>query len=135
MEDKTLKWSSHPIRTKKKGTIFLILVMILFWVLVWFSTESILFLIISIVILSGALSPFFLPTEYELTPEKIKVKFVLSNKEKTWGNYKSFYIDRNGVLLSPFEKPSRLENFRGIYLRFDKNKDEVVNFISSRIKK
>jgi hypothetical protein len=87
------------------------------------------------VILSGALSPFFLPTEYELTPEKIKVKFFLSNKEKAWGDYKSFYVDRNGVLLSPFEKPSRLENFRGIYLRFDKNKDEVVNYISSKIGK
>jgi len=135
MEDQILRWSSHPIKTKRKGAIFLILVMILFWVLVWFSTESFLFLIISIIILSGALSPFFLPTKYELTPEKIRVKFFLSNKEKTWEDYKSFYIDRNGVLLSPFDKPSRLENFRGIYLRFAQNKDEVINFISSKLGK
>jgi hypothetical protein len=135
MEDQILRWSSHPIKNKKKGAIFLVLVMILFWVLVWFSTGSILFLVISVIILSGALSSFFLPTEYELTPGKIKVKFFLTNKEKTWEDYKSFYIDRNGVLLSPFDKPSRLENFRGIYLRFDKNKEEVIKFISSKLGK
>ncbi|MCJ7458582.1 MAG: hypothetical protein MUP17_06300, partial [candidate division Zixibacteria bacterium] len=64
----------------------------------------------------------------------LKVKFFFNTRKMEWGKYRSFYMDKNGVLLSPFEKPSRLENFRGIYLRFNQNKDEVVNFIKQRIK-
>jgi len=63
------------------------------------------------------------------------VKFLFSQKEKDWTFYRSFYVDKNGVLLSPFERPSRLENFRGVYIRFHQNKDRVVEFVSSRIKK
>ena len=37
------------------------------------------------------------------------------------------------VLLSPFGHPSRLENFRGIYLIFNENKNEIVEFIKSHI--
>jgi len=105
------------------------------WLSVYLTTFSILMTIISVFILSGAVAPFFLPTEYELTSDKIKVRFFFSQKEKEWSFCRSFYVDKNGVLLSPFERPSRLENFRGIYIRFDQNKDQVVKFVSARIKK
>ncbi len=105
------------------------------WISVYLTTFSVLMTVISIIILSGALLPFFLPTNYELTSDRIKVRFLFSQKEKEWSHYRSFYVDKNGVLLSPFEGPSRLENFRGIYIRFDQNRDQVVEFVSSRIKK
>jgi hypothetical protein len=44
-------------------------------------------------------------------------------------------VDKNGVLLSPFAGRSRLENFRGVYVRFGQNKDQVVNFVRSKIEK
>ena len=41
------------------------------------------------------------------------------------------YPGRRGVLLSPFLGPSRLENFRGFYLRYGKdNKTEVDEFLA-----
>lgn len=43
--------------------------------------------------------------------------------------FRSFYPDKRGVLLSPFTRPSRLENFRGVYVRYDGNKDEVDAFV------
>ena len=57
------------------------------------------------------------------------VKSLFTRQEKGWKNYKSFYVDKNGILLSPFKKPSRLENFRGVYIRFHKNKEDVINFV------
>ena len=44
-----------------------------------------------------------------------------------------YYVDKSGVLLSPFIRPSRLENFRGLYVRFAGNKDEVMRIVSERI--
>jgi hypothetical protein len=134
MGEENLTWTSHPLRRNKRNTILVILFVILAPVIVFISTDSLFFLLLSLVILLGSLASFFLPTTYELSPDKIKVKFLINTKEMEWGKYRSFYVDKNGVLLSPFAKPSRLENFRGIYLRFEQNKEEVVNFIKRRIK-
>ena len=37
------------------------------------------------------------------------------------------------MFLSPFVEPSRLENFRGLYLMTEKNNEEVAEFIRARI--
>jgi hypothetical protein len=133
MGEETLTWTSHPFKKNKRNTILVILFIILAPVIIFISTNSLFFLLLSLVILLGSLASFFFPTTYELSPNKIKVKFFINTRETEWGKYRSFYVDKNGVLLSPFAKPSRLENFRGIYLRFEQNKDEVVDFIKQRI--
>lgn len=130
-----LKWSTHPVKRSSKISILVILFLFVVWSLVYLTTFSLLLTILSVVIMLGSLSSFFLPTYYELNDEKIKVKFFFNTKEKEWSMFRSFYVDKNGVLLSPFEKPSRLENFRGLYVRFNQNKDEVVDFVKSRIKR
>lgn len=134
MEEQVLKWIDHPLKKSGKNLLIVVLFLVIAPTVVFFSTRSIFFLLLSIIFLLGSLSTFFLPTTYELTENGIKVKFFFNTRKMEWGKYRSFYVDKNGVLLSPFEKPSRLENFRGIYLRFNQNKDEVVNFIQQRIK-
>ena len=129
-----LKWIDHPLKKSWKNLLIVVLFLMVAPAVVFFSTKSLLFLFLSIVFLLGSLSTFFLPTSYELSENCIKVKFFFNTRKMEWGKYRSFYVDKNGVLLSPFEKPSRLETFRGIYLRFNQNKDEVVNFIKQRIK-
>jgi hypothetical protein len=129
-----LKWIDHPLKKSWKNLLIVVLFLMVAPAVVFFSTKSLLFLFLSIVFLLGSLSTFFLPTTYELSEDSIKVKFFFNTRKMEWGKYRSFYVDKNGVLLSPFEKPSRLENFRGIYIRFNQNKDEVVNFIKQRIK-
>lgn len=81
----------------------------------------------------SSLSPFFFPTRYELSEDKVKVYFLAVKKEKTWSEFRSYYPEKNGVFISPFAKPSRLENYRGIYLRYDKNQEAVLDFVKSRI--
>ncbi|MGB2696742.1 MAG: hypothetical protein WBD28_02645 [Candidatus Zixiibacteriota bacterium] len=134
-DSSVLKWRSHPFKRKKLTSLLVILCMVAVWISVYLTTFSVLMTVVSVIILLGALSPFFLPTDYELTSDKIKVRFFFSQKEKEWSFYRSFYVDKKGVFLSPFERPSRMENFRGIYIRVDQNKDQVVEFVSSRIKK
>lgn len=132
-DEVVLRWSIHPVKRSAKISIFVILFLFVVWFLVYLTTFSPLLTILSVVILLGSLSPFFLPTYYELDNEKVKVKFFFNTKEKEWSMFRSFYVDKNGVLLSPFERPSRLENFRGLYVRFNQNKEEVVDFVRSKI--
>lgn len=132
-DEVVLRWSIHPVKRSTKISILVILFLFVIWFLVYLITFSLLLTILSVVIMLGSLSPFFLPTYYELDGKKIKVKFFFNTKEKEWNMFRSFYVDKNGVLLSPFERPSRLENFRGLYVRFNQNKEEVVDFVKSKI--
>ena len=130
-----LKWSSHPVRKKTFVSILVITFLFVIWLVVYLTTFSLFLTALSVVIMLVSLSSFFLPTHYELDQEKVKIRFFLTKREREWSAFRSFYVDKNGVLLSPFAKPSRLENFRGIYVRFYQNKDQVVDFVRSKIEK
>jgi hypothetical protein len=132
-DEVVIRWSTHPVKRSTKISVLVILFLFVVWFLVYLTTFSLLLTILSVVIMLGSLSPFFLPTYYELDNKKVKVKFFFNTKEKEWNMFRSFYVDRNGVLLSPFDRPSKLENFRGLYVRFNQNKEEVVDFVRSKI--
>ena len=134
LDEVILRWSTHPVKRSAKISILVILLLFVIWLLVYLTTFSPLLTVLSVVIMLGSLSPFFLPTYYELDEKKVRVKFFFNTKEKEWTTFRSFYVDKNGVLLSPFERPSRLENFRGLYVRFHQNKEEVVDFVKSKVK-
>jgi hypothetical protein len=134
-DERILKWSTHPAKKRTLVSISVLVFLLVIWILVYVTTLSVFFTGLSVVILLGSLSSFFLPTYYELDETKVKIKYFFSTREKEWSLFRSFYVDKNGILLSPFEKPSRLENFRGLYLRFDQNNDEVVDFVKSKIGK
>jgi hypothetical protein len=128
-----LKWSSHPVKRNTLISVLVILFILFIWLVVYLTTYSLLLTGLAVVIMLGSLSSFFLPTRYELDQDRVRIKFFLTTREREWNSFRSYYVDKNGVLLSPFPQPSRLENFRGIYVRFNQNKDQVVGFVKTKI--
>jgi hypothetical protein len=132
--DTRLEWTVHPIKRNWKVSVGVITFLVALCATIYFSFNSLALLALSVTILVCSLAPFFFPTTYTLQDDCIIVKSLLRRFSKEWASFKSYYPDRNGILLSPFPSPSRLENFRGIYVRFWYNKTEVVDFIKERIK-
>jgi hypothetical protein len=128
-----MEWKSIPFKEHPRKTIFLITFLLLMWTGIYFSFR-LYGLFISILLLGGGLLPYWLPTYYFLDEKGVRVKGIFLEKNKRWDEFKSYYEDKNGVFLSPFSKPTRIENFRGLYIRFNNNKEEVIKFISSHIK-
>ncbi len=89
------------------------------------------FTIVAVLLLWSQVAVFFLPTKYTLTSETVTVKGIVSKKEKDWDEFRSYYTDPNGLLLSPFVERSRLEKFRGVSLQFHGNRDEVISFVET----
>jgi len=130
-----LTWTVHPFKSDQKKSFFLIAFIILIALLVYFSFSSIVFMLLSIVLLVLAMRQYFIPTHYTLDDEGAKVSSISSSKTRPWDYFKSYYYDRNGVLLSPFETKSPLESFRGIYLILPPDKREpILEFIKTKIK-
>jgi len=129
-----MSWKSCPYKEHPRRTFFLVIFLIGIWVGVYFSF-GLYGVIIALILLGGGLLSYWLPTYYSLDEEWIKIKGIISEKSKKWEEFRSYYEDKNGVFLSPFAKPKRLENYRGVYIRFNNNAEEVIGFISARIKK
>lgn len=128
-----LAWTCHPVKRSPWKSAAVSCLILFFAILVWIGTESRFFTSLSIVILFLSLSKFYLPTGYKLTEKKIYVKTLTQTLAKEWKLYRSWYPDKNGILLSTFAQPSRLENFRGLYLLFEKNGAEVTAFVGKCI--
>ena len=128
-----IKWTVYPIKNNWKVSFGLIVFLVILCVAVYFSFDSVTFLLLSAVILICSLSPFFFPTTYMLKDESVVIKSLLRTFSREWGYFKSYYPSKSGVLLSPFSLPSRLENFRGLYIRFSDNRSEVLDFIGRKI--
>lgn len=129
-----LEWVCHPAKKNIKITVLVTVFLIVLVAIVYYMTYSVWFALLGALILFGSLATFYFPTRYILSEDKIIIKTNARTQEKTWAQYRSFYPDKNGVLLSPFVRPSRLENFRGVYIKFWFNKDEVVAFVEKQIK-
>ena len=130
----TLSWTVHPIveNWRKSVLLGLFLVLLLFGIYLGF--QSIYVALISGIVLLGSLYKYFLPFHHQCEADRLIITSCCYRLERSWETFRSFYVDANGILLSPFARPTRLENFRGVYVRFGKHtSEEVVDFITSKI--
>jgi hypothetical protein len=125
----TLHWKCHPSRRSLlKTALVLALLHALMFFTIWY-TESVFIGIVVMTAMVLSLGAYFFPTWYTLTDKGVTVKSLVAKFERPWTVYRSHWPDKNGVLLSPFPGPSRLENFRGLFVRFENNRDDVVAFV------
>lgn len=127
------EWKTHPMKKRPVATIIVTIFIFVIAVLVYSMTESKVFPTLALVVLFASLAKFYLPTKYSLNDKYVIINSTTQTIKKEWINFRSFYPDKNGVLLSPFLEPTRMENFRGLYLMFDDNRDEVISFVKSHI--
>ncbi len=57
------------------------------------------------------------------------VEFLGTKQVKKWGGFARAVPEPNGIFLSPFARKSFLEHYRGIFVRYDGNKDDVDRFV------
>jgi hypothetical protein len=127
-----LRWRYHPVREGGPRLVAVIAFLIGVPVILG-ALYGPFFVILSLVILGGSLGTYFLPTVYVLYSGGLETHFIGVTRRFAWDQFRSFYPDRNGVLLSPFAAPSRLENFRGLFVRFSGNRDAVLAIVRERV--
>lgn len=128
-----LEWTSHPMRKRPLAAVLVSIFILLVSFVVFSISSSAWFGLLALVVLFASLTKFYYPTRFRLTDEDVTIKTTMQTITKPWTQFRSCYPDRNGILLSPFPEPSRLENFRGIYLIFSGNNDAVTSFVRKQI--
>ena len=77
---------------------------------------------------------YFVPTEVTLDEAGVRVRALGRERRRPWAEVRALYPHRDGVHLSPFARPSALDPFRGIYLRFAGNRDAVLGFCERHVR-
>lgn len=126
-------WRVHPVRESWAKSSLLSLFLLLLVSIIYLLFQSVFVTLLSAIFVIGSLYRYFVPFRYELYELELVVSAPFYQLTKPWSDFRSFYVDNNGVLLSPFTKPSRLENFRGVYLRLGANRSEIIGFIKNKI--
>ena len=130
-----LSWRYHPASKNKIKTVLAVAVVCLSGFFVWWYTQLVIFAVLAAAILAGSLGVFFFPTKYTLTEEGLTVEFLGAKQVKKWEGFSRAEPDRNGIFLSPFARKGFLENYRGIFVRYNGNKAEVDGFILNILSK
>jgi hypothetical protein len=95
--------------------------------------ESLWWGILGFLLLLVSLWSYFLPCRYVMDDWGVRKRSPFGEEKRSWDQVRSMVPDRNGVLLSPFPKPSRLAKFRGLSVQFSGNRKEVLEFVRNRM--
>ncbi|MDK9700243.1 MAG: hypothetical protein OEM52_08875 [bacterium] len=133
--NETVKWRIYPLLEDPKRTaLFVILVLVTIAVVDiafgerWLTALATLFLL-------GSLRMFWTPTWFEVTSEGIVVKTPFYRVTHRWERFKIVKNDPRGLVLTPFRSDSRLESFRGLFLRLPPNDPELKTLVKTECEK
>lgn len=128
---KSLSWTSHPAKERPVAAAVVFVIMLVVFYYVYHATRSPIMVLVAILVFLISLSTFFFPTRYTVDEKMVVIKYLYNSKERNISAFRTLFPGRRGVLLSPFLGPSRIENFRGFYLRYGKyNKEQVDSFLA-----
>lgn len=89
--------------------------------------------VLAIVLLTASVGDYLFPLSFTLSESGVEARGLIHRRRMTWNQVRRVLRDDLGVKLSPLPRPSRLDAFRGIYLWFDGNAEEVLAAIDHHI--
>ncbi len=135
------EWNSFPLLDfPKKSSVLLVFLFLVFYFLYYMTIklwDQPLYYVLGVLLLFIGIIPYFVSTRYEFYDYKFIVKYPFFTIEKRYSEFGCFYSDKNGIMISTFKQPRRLDVFRGQSIRFSKTREEkaeVIEFLTSKLK-
>lgn len=129
-----MHWESHPLTEEPiLKSVTLCMLIIAFAVAVTISFNGIAYGLVTLIILSLSTSRYLLPTRYSLDENGVEIVHLLRCQRHPWTSFRRTASQRDGVFLSPFAASSRLDSFRGCFLRYGGNSDAVQAYVKNHV--
>lgn len=91
--------------------------------------------VIGLVAVLGVTAEFWLPLRFKMDGKGASVRCGFSVTAIEWPSVKRAIRGEEGIKLSPLERSGRTSPFRGVFLRFEGNEDEVRAFVEAHLPK
>jgi hypothetical protein len=129
-----LRWRYDPWRARPGRTWALLAVNFAVAAVVYFTFPEKVFVLLALVFMFGATLSMLVPISYRFDADGVTVFFLGTRNFRRWEHYRNCYVHQNGVFLTSMPKPSGLDPFRGHFLLFAGNREEVASYARERIK-
>lgn len=127
-----LEWVSWPVRDDYPRSLGLCAIEVCTALGIGATTHSVGWGLLSLLVLALATLRYFVRTRVRLDPNGVELRACGRSQRRGWDRVRNVYYHRDGAFLSPFCRPSRLDSFRGIFLRYAGNRAEVEAFLRAR---
>jgi len=128
-----LSWRSFPFLEKRAQGISVLVFILLVLAGIWFWTYEWYMVALGALFLFGSLSSYFFPTRYTISDDGVEMRRIGRLVKRGWGEFRSFYADKRGLMLSTFDRPSRMDAFRGFNIHFSGNRDQVIAYVEKHL--
>jgi ABC-type multidrug transport system fused ATPase/permease subunit len=131
-----ITWKSFPLIEFPLKSLLVVGVFIITGIFIYTVTSSMFWVILALIFLFISLIPYFVPSYYSLYDDYLVAKVLVYKRKRQYSEFKCFYADKRGVMLSTFSRPRGLDRFRGQSLRFSKIQEErdlVLKFFEEKI--
>jgi hypothetical protein len=129
-----LSWKAHPLIDESRSRSTLLCALIAGCSLAaGLSFEGLAYGLIALVVLLLSLSRYLLPTRYSLDEKGVEISHLGRRQACPWTQLRRLDIHENGIFLSPFTRASRLDSFRGYFLRFGREKNSIIDFARTHV--
>ena len=127
IHDKEIRWIDFPLKQRPiTHTILLIIIILFISIGLSYATESLWWGIIAVTFLTISLGNYFFPTVYTINLDGISYRILFYKRQKQWKNIRNIITVSNGIMFSPFIHKTRLENYRGIFVRANKERRNII---------
>lgn len=133
--DESLEWTHHPWRAAPGRMVALIVLNLGITAIVYFAFPEKAFAVLALLVLFGSTMSIYLPIRYRFTPQGVTVFFLGVPSFRPWKHYRQAYVHAGGVFLTSMPRPSRLDPFRGHFLKYAGNREAVISYVRRFIPK
>lgn len=124
-----LAWKVHLLREQPVKLLLIVPVVLLGLVVSYVMFQTPVFALVALVLFTSALAEYLFPVRYEIDARGASSRTLVGRTRIEWDRVRKYYLDDHGIKLSPLSGGSRLEAYRGVYLRFGDRREEVVEAV------
>ncbi len=129
----TYRWQVHLARQSPDRLPVVVLVLVGVPVLGWLLMGHWLFALVALWMILTSTADYLFPMRYEADEEGVRMRG-WTPRAMRWERVKRVVWGEQGVLLSPFEHPTRLNAFRGIFLWYGDQREQIEQLLLQRCK-
>ncbi len=133
MDTHVLTFSLHLARRHPRRAAAAIALILAASLAAGYGLRSALLGLIAGLLLVASISDFLFPLHFQLTEKGVAARGRLHHRYLAWDLVRRVSRDKLGVKLSPLPRPSRLDAYRGIYVWFEDNSEEVMAYIAHHV--
>jgi len=124
-----LAWKVHLLREQPLKLLLVTPVVLLGLVASYIMFQTFVFTLVALLLFISSLAEYLFPVRYEIDAGGASSRTLVRRTRIEWGRVKKYYLDDSGIKLSPLSRGSRLEAYRGVYLRFGDRREEVIEAV------